>query len=290
MGCAAVIVSYRSAEHLLPCLTGLHAPGTPIDDVVVVDNASRDDTPEIAARAGARVVRNGSNIGFGRAANQGVAETTGTWVLVLNPDTVVTPEALGRLLETAEKDPTVACVGPKLCDSTGTPYPTGRRFPSLVAGALHALLSNVWPTNPATRYYHLADAPRTAPTVVDWVSGACMLLRREAFLAVGGFDPRYFMYVEDMDLCLRLARAGWRIVLDPGAEIEHAVAGSSRSTPYRKIWAHHASMIRFYRVRFEGDPRAALFPAAAGFLLARAGLSLAVTWVRRRNGRSQAVR
>jgi N-acetylglucosaminyl-diphospho-decaprenol L-rhamnosyltransferase len=104
-----------------------------------------------------------------------------------------------------------------------------------------------------------------------------MLLRRSAFEAVGGFDGGYFMYFEDMDLCLRLARAGWRVVLDPVAKVEHAGGNSSRRAPYRKVLSHHRSSLRFYTRRFARDPRILLTPLVAAGLALRGAVSLART-------------
>jgi N-acetylglucosaminyl-diphospho-decaprenol L-rhamnosyltransferase len=243
--------------------------------VLVVDNASRDDSAGVARALGVKVVENPANLGYSRAANLGAAATAAPWLLVANPDTRLEPGSLARMLATGEADRRVGCVGPHLRGPDGSDYPTGRRFPSLLVGGLHALLAPLWPGNPATRRYHLADLDRSRPVAVDWVSGACMLLRRAAFDEVGGFDPGYFMYFEDMDLCLRLAKAGWRVVYDGQARVEHAVGGSTRSAPYRKVLDHHRSTLRFYRRRYARDPRILLTPLVAVLLAARALVSLA---------------
>jgi N-acetylglucosaminyl-diphospho-decaprenol L-rhamnosyltransferase len=275
---AAVLVTYESAADLPGCLESLAKAAQPDGvEVVVVDNASHDESAELARALGVKVVENPTNEGYARAVNAGAAATGGRWLLVLNPDTRLTPDSLSRLLATGEADPGIGCLGPELHNPDGTEYPTGRRFPSLVVGGLHAFLGPIWPGNPATRHYHMAEADRSAPLRVDWVSGACMLLRREAFDAVGGFDGGYFMYFEDMDICLRLARTGWRVVFDPGAEVVHVGGNSTRKAPYRKVVNHHRSTLRFYCRRYARDPRILLAPAVAAFLLLRGVLSLART-------------
>jgi N-acetylglucosaminyl-diphospho-decaprenol L-rhamnosyltransferase len=123
----------------------------------------------------------------------------------------------------------------------------------------------------------MRDVDRSRPVRVDWVSGACMLLRREAYEAAGRFDAGYFMYFEEMDFCLRLTRAGWRVVYDPGAEVTHTIGGSTRSAPYRKVLDHHRSALRFYCRRYARDPRLLLAPVVALFLAARGLASLART-------------
>jgi N-acetylglucosaminyl-diphospho-decaprenol L-rhamnosyltransferase len=279
---SVVLVTYESAEDLAACLATLPAAAGPHElEVVVVDNASRDGSAEIARRLGVKVLENPANLGLSRAIDLGAAATDAPWLLLVNPDTRLAPGALARLLATAAADPTIGCVGPHLRNSDGSEYPTGRRFPSILVGALHAALGTVWPGNPATRHYHMADLDRSRPVQVDWVSGACMLLRREAYEAAGRFDAGYFMYFEEMDFCLRLARAGWRVVYDPGAEVTHILGGSTRSAPYRKVWNHHRSALRFYCRRYARDPRLLLAPLVALFLALRGLVSLARTAVTR---------
>ena len=277
---AVVLVTYESAGDLAACLGSLPAAAGPHElEVVVVDNASRDTSAEIARRLGVKVLENPANLGLSRAIDIGAAATAAPWLLLVNPDTRLAPGSLARMLETAGADSTVGCVGPHLRNSDGSEYPTGRRFPSILVGVVHAALGTVWPGNPATRRYHLADLDRSRPVRVDWVSGACMLVRRAAYEAAGRFDAGYFMYFEEMDFCLRLAKAGWWVVYDPGAEVTHMLGGSTRSAPYRKVWNHHRSALRFYRRRYAGDPRLLLLPVVALFLLARGLVSLARTAV-----------
>ena len=183
-------------------------------------------------------------MGLTVAINQGAAETSADWLLIVNPDTRLPEGSIARLIETAASDERIGCVGPWITSLDGSPYPTGRRFPSVGVGIVHAALGSVWKNNPATRTY-FGDTG-TAMTDVDWVSGSCMLFRRSAFDAIGGFDTRYFMYFEECDAQLRLHRAGWRVVLDPAAEVFHREGGSTRHAPFRKVYNHHRSALRFY--------------------------------------------
>jgi N-acetylglucosaminyl-diphospho-decaprenol L-rhamnosyltransferase len=289
---AVVLVTYQSARDLAMCLGSLERAAGPHPlEVVVVDNASTDASVEIARGYGAKVLENHTNQGLSRAINSGVAATGAPWLLIANPDTWLSPGSLRRLLATATSDPRIGCVGPHLANPDGSDYPTGRRFPSILMGTMHAALAPLWPDNPATRWYHMAGVDRRRPLDVDWVSGACMLIRRQAFEQIGGFDPGYFMFFEEMDACLRLHRAGWRVVFDPMAEVKHVVGGSTRSAPYRKVVHHHTSAFRFYCRRYAGDPRLVLAPLVAAFLAVRGAASLAraVAAKRREAGRERPV-
>lgn len=262
---SAVIVSYNSAAYLPDCLRSLRSEG--VDDVVVVDNASTDGSVGVvrATDPGATVVEAGANLGFGTAANRGVAAAGGEYVLILNPDTVVEPGTVKALSEALDRDPGLAAVGPRMENLDGSLYPSVRRFPDLTVAVGHAFLGLVWPGNPATRRYRMLDWDHDRPASdVDWVGGACMLVRRRAFDVVAGFDEEYFMYVEDVDLCWRLGQAGWRIGYEPGARVVHALGGSSRAAPYRMIAEHHRSLYRFVSKSSAGARRGLLPAVAAG--------------------------
>jgi len=242
----AVVVSYNSAVYLPDCLRSLRSEG--VTEVVVVDNASSDGSPEVVrtADAGVTVVETGVNLGFGSGANRGVAVTGSDYVLILNPDTVVEPGTVKALTAALDRDDGLAVVGPRIENLDGTLYPSVRRFPNLTVAFGHAFIGLVWPANPYTRRYRMLDWDHDRPADdVDWVGGACLLVRRSAFDLVAGFDEAYFMYVEDVDLCWRLGRAGWRIGYDPGGRVVHALGGSSRLMPYRMIAEHHRSLLRF---------------------------------------------
>ncbi|MDQ4088914.1 MAG: glycosyltransferase family 2 protein [Actinomycetota bacterium] len=262
---SAVIVSYNSAAYLPDCLRSLRSEG--VSSVVVVDNASSDGSVAVvqADDPAATVLETGANLGFGTAANQGVAATAGEYVLILNPDTVVEPGTVKALADALDRDPDLAVVGPRIENLDGTLYPSVRRFPNLTVAFGHAFLGLVWPANPFTRRYRMLDWDHDrAAADVDWVGGACFLARRTAFEMVGGFDEAYFMYVEDVDLCWRLGQAGWRVGYEPGGRVVHALGGSSRSVPYRMIAEHHRSLLRFVSKSSEGSRRALVPVVAAG--------------------------
>jgi N-acetylglucosaminyl-diphospho-decaprenol L-rhamnosyltransferase len=266
---SAVVVSFNSAGYLPDCVRSLRSEG--VADVVVVDNASSDGSVEAVRRADpeTRIVETGANLGFGSAANRGVATTASPYVLILNPDTVVEPGTVKALSAALDRDPGLAVVGPRMENPDGSLYPSVRRFPAMGVALGHAFLGLVWPANPYTRRYRMLDLDHDQPAAdVDWVGGACLLVRRSAFDTVGGFDEAYFMYVEDVDLCWRLGRAGWRVGYEPGGRVVHALGGSSRTVPYRMIAEHHRSLLRFVS-KSTGGARRGLLPAVAAGLALR---------------------
>lgn len=279
---AAVIVNWNAGQTLLTCVQSLRADG--ITDVVVVDNASSDGSPQALAKADpeVRIVPTGANLGLGTAANRGVAATKARddtpYVLVLNPDAIVEPGAVKALTAALDRDPELAIVGPRIENPDGSPYPSARRFPDLGVAAGHAFLGFVAPDNRWSRAYkrYDVDQDRTRAADVDWVSGSCFLARRRAFEAVRGFDESFFMYCEDVDLCWRMGRAGWRVGFEPAARVVHIGAVSTNQTPYRMILEHHRSVWRFARRSTTGLHRLAL-PAVAAGLTAR----LALAWGQR---------
>ncbi|MGH3832444.1 MAG: glycosyltransferase family 2 protein [Pseudonocardiaceae bacterium] len=241
-----VVVSYNSAVDLPACIDSLTSQDGIVARVVVVDNHSCDDSVGTARQRACAVIVNDSNLGFAAAVNQGLQGGSAKWVLILNPDARMTPGALCALLGRAQADATVGCVGPRTLDDDGAEYPSRRSFPNMMTAAVHGLLGPVWPANPATRRYHAADTPRDQSSAVDWVSGSCMVLPRRAWESVGGFDERYFLYVEDMDLCFRLRRSGWKTVYEPAATIIHSRGRSSRHRRLRSVLHHHVGAARFY--------------------------------------------
>jgi N-acetylglucosaminyl-diphospho-decaprenol L-rhamnosyltransferase len=231
----AVVVAHDSARQLSKCVQALvrQVP------VVVVDNASSDGSVEVARKGGAFVILNAKNEGYGRANNQGVrAAKSAEWCLIINPDAVAGPNCLSTLLEAAERNPNAAVIAPQLVE------PDGRRFAHGTS-----VLSDV--SSADDQMDDVAKDDR----VVAFVSGACVLVRRSAFIAVGGFDESIFLFYEDDDLCLRLRNAGFKIVQVDNAVVRHARGSSSEPGPgriFRSRW--HQAWSRSYVCRKHGIP------------------------------------
>jgi N-acetylglucosaminyl-diphospho-decaprenol L-rhamnosyltransferase len=280
-GLAVVVVTYSPGDSLSAFLDSLaEATDRPVR-VVLADNGSVDGAPEAAAGAGrAELVDMGENLGYGAAANRAVAgldESVG-WVLVSNPDIVLGPGALDELLTAAERWPRAGALGP-LIHTDGEVYPSARLQPSLGRGVGHAVFGAVWPGNPWTRSYRQEGS--VAERTAGWLSGSCVLLRREAWDSVDGFDPRYFMYFEDVDLGDRLGRAGWHNVYVPDAQVVHTGGhATTRDVPTsaRMLREHHRSAYRFLADRYRGARWA---PLRVGL---RAALSARARWSTRKEG------
>ncbi len=280
-GIAAVVVNYESGPALARCVERLlhEAPG----ELVVVDNGSVDGSlAELRRRVPeVTVVDPGRNLGYGAAANRGAAATTASALLVCNSDLEVGPGSLGVLARALDAGPDRGVVGPLIRDPGGRRYPSARRFPALTDAAGHAVLGLLAPDNRFTRAYHQAHLEEASGVEeVDWLSGACLLLKRSAFEEVGGFDESYFMYAEDVDLCWRLARAGWTSAYVPGAEVIHLQGVSTDSHPYQMILQHHRSLFRF-ACRSSSGWRKALLPLVTVGLVVRAALASLVRMSRR---------
>ncbi len=259
---AAVVVNHDAGEALAACVASLDDEGaTP---VVVVDNGSQDGSLAQLERLrpATRVVQTGRNLGYGAGANRGIAATAGELVVVANPDIVVHPGALQVLTSALAGDPALAIVGPRISDPDGAWYPSARRFPAALDAAGHMVLGTVAPRNRFTRRYRMDDLDGSSARQVDWVSGACLVARRQALEELGGFDESYFMYAEDMDLCWRARRAGWAVAYVPAAEVTHVRGVSTAQRPYRMLAAHHRSALRFASRVESGWRRPLVAPAA----------------------------
>jgi N-acetylglucosaminyl-diphospho-decaprenol L-rhamnosyltransferase len=277
-----VVVNFNAGRFLDACLTSveksLKANGdTAVNRIVVVDNTSTDDSQAIVAKhPKVQWLQTGANLGFGRAANRGVAATNATnapYVLILNPDTELDPLAIGEMTAMLNASENLGVVGPQVFNPDGTRYPSARSFPNLIDAAGHAFIGLITPNNPWSRRY-------LNPGRIDWVSGTAMLLRRTAFDAVGGFDEDYFMYVEDVDLCWRLRENEWAVAVAEKALVTHHIGGSSEQRPTRMIVAHHRSLLRF-ETRTATGPRRLMLPLVALGLALRTVASAASRSLRR---------
>jgi N-acetylglucosaminyl-diphospho-decaprenol L-rhamnosyltransferase len=241
-----VAVTYSPGDALTGFLESLPSATSRPVEVVLADNGSTDGAPERAAATypHVRLLRTGGNIGYGGAINAALAGRTSGHALVANPDVRFEPGSVDELLAAARRWPRAATLGPAVLTPEGAVYPSARDLPVLSTGVGHALLGWVWPANPWTaRYRREREQPVERPA--GWLSGSCLLVDLEAFAAVGGFDPGYFMYFEDVDLARRLGQRGWLNVYVPTAVVVHEGGHATRRQPHRMQRAHHASAYRY---------------------------------------------
>jgi GT2 family glycosyltransferase len=245
-----VVVSYNVCNLLVRCLASVFASeGANLAEVLVVDNDSQDGSAD-AVRSSfpdARLIANPSNRGFGAANNLALAMASGDQVLLINPDAELEPGALDRLTRVLWSEPEIAVVGPRLRYADGTQQSSRRRFPTPLTALLEStLVQQCWPNNPVARRYYAADRSDDLQQDVDWLVGACWLVRRAAFESMGGFDERFFMYSEELDWCRRARAAGWRVVYCPGATVVHREGKSSEQHLGRRARNFQESKSRYF--------------------------------------------
>ena len=286
--------------------------------VVVFDNASDDATPSLLTSRfpWAQAIFSSENLGFTGGNNRALeamgfdvqAEEASAppgngqpeqaehppsqavparFIYFLNPDTELLPGSLWALYKGIDQDETIAAIGPQLRYTDGALQSNRRRFPGPLTGFFESTwLERAWPRNPWTRRYHLSDWPPDSRQDVDWLVGAALLVRGEVLAALGGFDPQFFMYSEETDLCRRIRRAGWRVVYDPAAIVIHAEGRSSGQVTARRHILFNRSKVRYAR-KWHGPVWAALLRR---YLLAEFRLQIASEWLKELLGHKRALR
>ena len=269
---AVVIVNYDTGPYLARCLASLASHrGDVATEVLVIDNASHDGshTAAVSAHPEVRLIENPVNVYLSPAWNQGARETTAPYLLFLNPDAEIFSGTLADYVRVAREHPEAGIVGPMIRNPDGTVYASGRRFPSVVDAAFHAVLSPFTRSNPFTRRYELDGWDRATERTVDWVSGACMLMPREAYDAVGGFDEAFPLYAEELDIATRLRDAGRAVLFTPEVEVLHAI-GVSTGRSRRMALMHSRSIYRYYAKHRAVGWRRVTLPFARAALRLRA--------------------
>ena len=246
-----IIVNYESSGFLNRCLRSIYdsTVGIPIN-VFVQDNSSKngidhvgDTFPQI------NLTKNDYNMGFAKAVNRALAQSSAPYVLLLNPDTVLTDGFFESSLQYADDNQDVGIMGTRILNLDGTIQGSARCFPTPLTGIFgrSTLLTRLFPNNRFTRANILTTrSDGITPMDVDWVSGASLLLRRKALDDVGYLDDRFFLYWEDTDLCKRMWQKGWKVVYFPQATVYHYVGGSTRKKPIRSILEFHKSVYRLF--------------------------------------------
>jgi len=246
-----VIVNYNSTDHLLNCLESVKKNLNGMSaDIFVQDNASKDNVSRILSEFPDVILHiNTRNLGFAKAVNQAIRQGKSEYLILLNPDTRITEDFFKTSLEFMRKNPDVGVMGPKISDNDGRLQNSARAFPTPLTAFFgrSSFLSKKFPQNPITSRNLLSlKSDGKTPMTVDWVSGACMVIRRKAIEDAGLLDERFFMYWEDADWCRRMWESGWKVVYYPRASVYHYVGGSSEKSVFRSVIEFHKSVYRLF--------------------------------------------
>jgi GT2 family glycosyltransferase len=250
---SVVIVSFNTAQMTLRCLESVRADLAGIDaEVIVVDNGSTDNSVE-AIRANApwvKLIVSERNVGFGAGNNLALAQARGENLLLLNTDAFPAAGAVSALMQYLKEHPKTAVVGPKLLNADGSTQQSCFRFPT----PLRSWMENLWISTAMKRHPSIDDYrfwAHDSERNVDFVIGACILVRRSVYEQVGGFDERFFMYAEESDWMYRMRRAGWQISFTPTAVVTH-LGGASGATDKPKINRVFFESLDYYELKHHG--------------------------------------
>jgi hypothetical protein len=281
---SVVVVSFNGKDYLRRCLASLleHTKGVSFE-AIVVDNASRDGSAQMVEDEFPQValIRLPVNVGFAAGCNRGIERAAGDFVLLLNPDTELAQDAFSPMVAYCRENPSVGILGPRLLNSDGSLQLSCRHFPSHMTSLFNrqSILTRLFPKNRFSRRYLMTDWAHDRIEQVDWLAGACVMLRRDMLERIGGMDEGYFMYIEDVDLCYRAHQAGYDVVYFPQVAVTHHIGKSTETMPNRSIVQWHQSMWRYYRKHMRGN--LPLDVATLLGIVARCAYQLAVKNVRR---------
>ena len=248
-----VIVTHNSRDELPACLRAVAASASVgITRVIVVDNDSSDGTPDLVNSQfpDVSLIRAGANLGFARGNNLGIRASSGELVLILNPDTVVAPNAIPRLVRELNDHIEAAAAGPRLVDEEGVAE-LSFGWTISVSGELRQKIVAALHRRGAPGVHARVEQWLRTPGEREWISGACMMIRRVDLETVGLFDERYFMYTEDVDLCVAFRNRGRTIRFVPEAEVVHHRGRSAKSNPATESLRRHSQMA-YYRKHHPG--------------------------------------
>lgn len=287
---SVIIVNWNVRQLLCDCLLSLtggadrDSPPPGVPEIIVVDCASSDGSPDMVRDRFPQVklIAHDQNLGYARGNNLGISQASGRYFLILNPDTQLEGNALQQMVQHMEDNPDWGAVGPGLVYGDGSPQPSRRRFPTLSTAFWESTLLDQWfPDNRFARHYHMRDeAPESdnSAQAVDWLVGAALMIRRQAWQEVGPLDESFFMYFEELDWCRRCQEADWQIRYLPTAQVMHHEGKSSEQVMAARTVRFQRSKIRYFN-KYYGQLWGWIIRA---FLLASFGVQLAeesVKWL-----------
>lgn len=253
---STIIVNWNAREFLRACLASLTAQNVS-QEIFVVDNASNDASADMvrANFPDVQLIASEKNLGFAAANNLAAARARGQYLFFLNPDTTVPPDTLQTLTAYADAQPSCGALGPELQNADGSHQRScWRGFPGLGMALADALYLWKMPWLPFAERSEYRANELLEPRIVDHLLGACMLVRRAAWVQVGALDEKYFLFLEETDWCYRAQRAGWQCVYMPYAHVIHYGQQSMRQAPRKNIPQFYSSYLRFYRAHAKNAP------------------------------------
>ncbi len=265
---SVIIVNWNTQDLLRQCLSSIYDTIEGLDlEVIVVDNASQDDSVAMVKRdfPQVRLIENDENVGFTKANNQAMAVSEGHYILLLNSDAVILPGAIEVMIALAESHPHSGLVGAQLLNPDGSFQASYTDFPTLWREFL--ILSKLGKLLHGRHYPRHGPDETKGPRQVDYVEGACLLVRRQAFQETRGFDEDFFMYAEEVDWCYRLQQAGWEVWYTPQARIIHHRGASSRKKRVSAEAQLYRSRVMFFRKHYGPCPAKALKVMIMGLTL-----------------------
>lgn len=283
-----IFVNYNSSQLTLNAIDSIYAHLSGVSaNIIVVDNASSDHPARICKQfPHVQLIINQRNLGYSKAINQAIEYSNGKYLVIMNPDTLVVNGFFTDVLQFMQDNDHVGVVGPKILNKDGSVQGSARRFPSIRTALFgrNSFLTKLFPNNPITQSeFFCFRSNGNGFMNVDWVSGACMVLKREAFESINGFDERFFMYWEDTDLCKRMCQAGYGVVYYPNAQVVHFVGVSSDTRPMRSIFHFHQSSYKFFAKHTTGLGKLLLAPVAVLGLTVRCMLLMISRFVPLKN-------
>ncbi|MBT5550181.1 MAG: glycosyltransferase family 2 protein [Nitrospina sp.] len=259
MNLSCIIVNYYNSPPLQNCLESVYRTLNNISfEVIIVDN-SQDDPGMAKLKTSypqVQYIQNHTNTGFAKANNQAVQSAQGEILLFLNPDTVLTDQAIEKMQEHLKFNPDVGALGPKVLNTDGSLQYSCRRFPTIMTGFFnrYSLLSRWFPDNRYSVSYMMKDFNHEEVREVDWLSGCCLMVPHAVFDKAGGFDEHYFLFNEDIDLCRAIHQNGFKVMYFPYAKITHHISTSNSKVPVDIIIKRHLGMIHYYKKNHGENP------------------------------------
>ncbi len=273
-----IIINYNSTNYLINCLRSVDESlkGCPAG-IFVQDNASTDGVERVLIEfPNIKLTQNTQNIGFAAAVNQALVQGNNPYVMLLNPDTIVLDGFFKESLDFMKHHAHTGIMGPKVLEEDGKLQNSARSFPTILTAFFgrSSFLSRFFPKNPMTqKNLPSLESDGSTPMEVDWVSGACMVVKRKAIEDVGGMDNRFFLYWEDADWCRRMWKTGWKVIYYPKVSVRHFTGVSSKKEVLKSVIEFHKSAYRLFE-KYEPSIVSLFKPFILSGLLFRAGVVL----------------